>query len=177
MPARHDLADDPAVIRLLALTRLGTSVFSRELAALGDAELAEPSRMPLSSRREIVAFVGLQARMLAERVAVVRGHAAEPHDAHEPQEYELDFTASLPAQALRNLYLHSFIHLDVEWRDLPAGRWPLAVDTVELRCRSIWRAAVALDGDTGYADMPEAVLEVLAGGDELELVLPAPAFS
>ena len=38
------------------------------------------------------------------------------------RDHEIDFGATLSPIALRHLFDHSAVHLNVEWRDLPAGR-------------------------------------------------------
>ncbi len=79
-----------------------------------------------------------------------------------------EYTATLPPQALRNLALHTAIHLDVEWRDLAPWAWeevftgldgrPIAFRaTVPARAGLLWKAALGLGNGGRLADAPDAI--------------------
>jgi maleylpyruvate isomerase len=64
------------------------------------------------------------------------------------------------------------VHLNVEWRDLPAEAWHHKVKTVQgrtvpaeesvwMRTREVWMHAVDLDNGATFADIPTAVLDRL----------------
>lgn len=103
-----------------------------------------------------VAEVGYHARWMAEALAGLRtGMVVTP--THQAKD-----AASLPARALRGLFQHSAIHLDVEWRDLPGEMWAFDVpqlsivarDTPLLRAKRVWQASLQIGGRN--SDIPHA---------------------
>ena len=85
---------------------------------------------------------------------------------------EIEFAATLPSQALRNLSDHAAIHLTVEWRDLPEDAWRSEVrtaqgrivpvsETVWLRTREVWIHAVDLANGGRFEDFPPELLDAL----------------
>jgi maleylpyruvate isomerase len=159
--------DDPAAPHDdLRLARMGTAYFARLLANLNDRELDNCPEDATVSRRQVVARVGLEARLIAEAIASLRTAPSIPL-AFElvPTPEELTFTSTLPPQALRNLFAHSEVHLNVEWRDLSADGWssilqdaagnqvPVAA-TPRNRALSLWRQALKLHAGGRQADVP-----------------------
>ncbi len=146
--ARYDAAEAPAEELLLA--RRGTAYFARVLNGLSDTELTDPAVA------RVVVDVGYGARDMAERLAALRTGVWQPGAVNAA-------AISLPARALRGLFEHSAIHLDVEWRDLPGPLWGsvlegtgwIASDTPMIRARVIWNAAVEIGGRA--RDLPPAV--------------------
>ena len=171
MAARHDLVTDPGIRSDLLLARRGTAYFSRKLNELPDAELYGPSRVPGWSRAHVVAHVGYHARELAGVIELARtGARSDPEVAYGPA--TVDFGATLPPGALRNLHAHAAVHLNVEWRDLPPERWERVVTVPEsgdekvsctpwLRAREVWLAALDLDNGARREDLPVQVRERL----------------
>ncbi|SCX35277.1 maleylpyruvate isomerase family mycothiol-dependent enzyme [Agrobacterium rosae] len=169
--ARYDAVEAPGTD--LALARLGSAYFFRKLNELTDAELDRPSLVPGWSRRHLIADIGYQARRLARLVEAARSlRREESLDEPDAQNEDVDFGASLPAHALRYLYRHSQVHLDVEWRDLDAAGWLFTVrslrgdmvpvaETPRLRSRAIWLAAVDLDNGGSFRDFPNSVTDSL----------------
>lgn len=170
MPARVDLAEDPELREYLLIARRGTAYFARKLNELDDAALAEPSLLPGWSRRHLIAHVGYNARALARLVDWARAGVENPmYSSVSARNHEIELGATLNATALRNLFDHSAIHLNVEWRDLPAERWQIDVrtaqgrqipvsETVWMRIREVWIHAVDLNNGAQFSDLPEAVL-------------------
>ena len=160
--ARWDAPGAPAEALLSA--RRGTAYFARLLNGLPDHALARPSRIAGWSRAQVVAHVGYHARALAEALAGLRG--ADAGTAGDIAT-RVARGASLPARALRGLFDHAAIHLDVEWRDLPGPAWDgrLSLEgaeiairaTPDLRAAVIWRAALDLDAGGRRADLPAAL--------------------
>ncbi|MCZ7935459.1 maleylpyruvate isomerase family mycothiol-dependent enzyme [Agrobacterium leguminum] len=169
--ARYDSSAAPAAE--LRYARLGTAYFARKLNELSDGELALPSLVPGWTRRHVIAHVGFQARALARLVEAARlGRRREMLEEPEAQNEDIAFGASLPAHALRYLFKHSQVHLDVEWRDLDEAGWraqvePLNGGLVEiaqtpwLRTREIWLRAVDLDNGASLLDVPSEVVDRL----------------
>ncbi|ACM28755.1 MULTISPECIES: hypothetical protein [Rhizobium] len=162
--ARYDAPAAPSWD--LALARRGTAYFARLLNDLNDAELDAPCADAVASRRAIIAAVGLQARHMAEAIAWCRekGGTAFP-DALELNMDNVALTATLPARALRNLFTHAEVHLNVEWRDMTDVHWDQSVFGKDglllglralpmLRARSLWRAAFDLRSGARRADLP-----------------------
>jgi maleylpyruvate isomerase len=169
--ARYDAMQAP--VETLSWARLGTAYFARVLNKLSDDELGAPSLVPGWTRRHVVAQVGYQARALTrltEWAASGRQRAMYESDVARITEIENGSTLSSPA--LRGLFRHAAVHLDVEWRDLPGPAWekPLALpdgrlitarDTGWLRAREVWLRAVDLDAGGSFFDMPPVFLDVL----------------
>lgn len=167
--ARYDSAAAPH--RDLLLVRRGTAYFARKLGELDDEALALPSRVPGWSRRHVVAHVGYHARSLARLVEAARdGLDRERLVEPESQIEDVEFGATLPPHALRHLFRHAEVHLNVEWRDLDTPGWsarvtPLAGGaavairaTPLLRAREIWRRALDLGCGGSAADIPPDLL-------------------
>ena len=162
--ARYDDASAPAGD--LDHARRGTAYFARLLAMVSDQDLHGDSRSPGVSRRKVIASLGLQARLLAETVAWVRMNPGQPMPFDtSPKPEAVDLAATLPSQALRNLFSHSEVHLNVEWRDLGAAGWSaIACDrngmeipirsTPRLRAFSLWYGAYELRTSGRLSDIP-----------------------
>jgi maleylpyruvate isomerase len=87
----------------------------------------------------------------------------------EVRNHEIDLGATLSPIALRHLFDHSAVHLNVEWRDLPEDAWHHKVktaqgrivpaeETVWMHTREVWVHAVDLDNGATFADIPAPVL-------------------
>jgi maleylpyruvate isomerase len=166
MVARHDLVTDPDLRLALLLARRGTSHFGRKLNELREVDLDGPSRISGWSRRHVVAHAAYQARAL---VRLAEGAAAGVESPMYPspaaQDELIAFGATLAPQALRNLFSHSAVHLDVQWRDTTPETWrntvvlpdggelPLA-DTVWFRAHEVWVHAVDLDNGARFDELP-----------------------
>lgn len=158
----------------LLWARRGTAHFARHLAMLSDAGLYGTSKRSGVSRAEIVAEIGYQARALTRLVEWARTGSRVPMyaDAAQPIQ-ERQNGASLPARALRHLFYHSEIHLNVEWRDLDDAGWNVMVENAEgmeitmeqsvlIRAQSLWFSAIDLDNGASKADIPSDLLDELA---------------
>lgn len=169
--ARYDSPNAPH--RELSWARRGTAYFARKLNELSDEDLDGDALVSGWNRRHVVAHVGYQARKLSRLVEAARtGAVEERRPESEPLNEDVDFGSTLPAHALRYLFAHSEVHLNVEWRDLPDTGWNAAIkdlsgqviqvrDTPWLRAREIWEMAVALGNGGRYADFPPGLLEAL----------------
>jgi len=162
--ARYDAPSAPA--EDLILTRRGTAYFARKLNELADHELDAPSLVPVWTRRHLVAHIGYHARALTRLVDWGRTGVETPmHASVEERDAEIELGATLPAQALRHLYTHSAVHLNVVWRDLADAQWDAIVRTLDgsaiglrdlplLRAREIWQSALALGNGGVERDLP-----------------------
>jgi maleylpyruvate isomerase len=170
MAARHDQTKDPALLDALLQVRRGTAFFARKLNELSDADLDGASLLPGWTRRHVVAHVGYNARAIARLTEwAATGVETPMYASPEARNHEIDFGSTLSPIALRNLFDHSAIHLNVEWRDLPADAWHNKVktaqgrvvpaeETVWMRTREVWLHAVDLDNGASFAEIPEPVL-------------------
>lgn len=175
MPARYDLTTDTELQEQLLQVRRGTAFFARKLNELTDRELDAASLLPGWSRRHVVAHVGYNARAIARLVEWARTAVETPmYESVAARNYEIVYGATLSPIALRNLYYHSAIHLNVEWRDLPDEAWSHRVRTIQgrevpasetvwMRCREIWLHAVDLDNGAAFIDIPGEILERVLG--------------
>ena len=166
--------DDPAApADTLGWARLGTAYFARLLNNLSDQELDAASRVAGWSRRHVVAQVGYQARALTRLTQWAATGKPEPmYASASARMTEIENGATLPARALRGLFRHAAVHLDVEWRDLPARAWDArlvlpddrlitARETGWIRAREIWVRSVDLGSDGSFLHMPPALLDRL----------------
>ncbi|WP_121867913.1 maleylpyruvate isomerase family mycothiol-dependent enzyme [Glutamicibacter nicotianae] len=173
MVARHDLATDPELLDALLTVRRGTAFFGRKLNELPDSELNAPSLLDGWSKAHVIAHVGYNARALCRLLEWANTGVENPmYSSPVERNREIEFGATLNPTALRNLYEHSAIHLNVEWRDTPdeawtqqvktaQGRTVAASETIWMRTREIWIHAVDLDNGAGFEQIPENVLDRL----------------
>lgn len=184
MSERVDQVSIPAVRRQLRVARRGHAFFARHVRDLRDADFAAPSLVAGWTRGEMVAYVGLGARALTRVTEKARlGSSDESWGSVDARNREVEFTATLPPEAIRTLSDHAAVHLTVEWRDLTDAEWEMTVPagywgevpvsrTPQIRAAQVWLAAVALDSGAVLADIPPAAAEVVSGGEQ-SLVLPA----
>jgi len=170
MVARTDLTTDPQLLEALLQARRGTAFFARKLNELTDADLDGASLLPGWTRRHVTAHIGYNARAIARLIDwAATGVETPMYPSPEARDQEIAFGATLSPTALRNLFDHSAVHLNVEWRDLPADAWHHKVktaqgrtvpaeETVWMRTREVWIHAVDLDNGATFADIPEPVL-------------------
>ncbi|WP_028268263.1 MULTISPECIES: maleylpyruvate isomerase family mycothiol-dependent enzyme [Micrococcaceae] len=175
MVARHDQTSDPQLLESLLQARRGTAFFARKLNELSDADLDGPSLLPGWTRRHVTAHIGYNARAIARLIEwAATGVETPMYASTEVRDHEINFGATLPPIALRHLFDHSAVHLNVEWRDLPADSWHHKVktaqgrtvpaeETVWMRTREVWTHAVDLDNGATFSDIPAPVLERLLG--------------
>jgi maleylpyruvate isomerase len=173
VPARTDNVTDPGLAARLLTTRRGQAYYSRKLNELSDADLDAPSLLAGWSRRELVAHVGLNARALTRLTEwAATGVETPMYDSPTQRATDIEFAATLPAQALRNLSDHAAIHLTVEWRDLPEEAWDAEVrtaqgravpvsETVWMRAREVWIHAVDLGNGASFLDFPAEFVDAL----------------
>jgi maleylpyruvate isomerase len=170
MVARQDQTTDPELLEALLQARRGTAFFARKLNELSDEDLDGPSLLPGWSRRHVTAHIGYNARAIARLIEWAATGVETPMFASpEARAEEISFGATLSPIALRNLFDHSAVHLNVEWRDLPEQAWQHRVktaqgrlvpasETVWMRTREVWTHAVDLDNGASFADIPAPVL-------------------
>ncbi|QAY62213.1 maleylpyruvate isomerase family mycothiol-dependent enzyme [Xylanimonas allomyrinae] len=189
--ARYDSPDAPR--RDLAWARRGTAYFARVLASLTDDELYEPSLLPGWTRAHVISHVGYNARALTRLVSWARTGVETPmYRSAEQRGREIERGSTLPARALRFLFAHAEVHLNVEWRDVAEGQWENQVVTIQgrtvpvretawMRTREVWVHAMDLDTDAAsYRDVPPDLLDALLAdvlrawdrrGEQVDLVL------
>ena len=175
MVARQDQTADPELLEGLLQARRGTAFFARKLNELSDTELDGDSLLPGWTRRHVTAHIGYNARAIARLIEwATTGIETPMYASTEARDHEISFGATLSPIALRNLFDHSAVHLNVEWRDLPAEAWHHKVKTIQgreipaaetvwMRTREVWTHAVDLDNGATFADIPAPVLERLLG--------------
>ncbi|MFC7789936.1 maleylpyruvate isomerase family mycothiol-dependent enzyme [Microbacterium sp. MAHUQ-60] len=141
------------------------------LQELGDDDLDAPSLLTGWSRRMLIAHVGYNARGLARLTQWARTGTKTPmYDSDSQRWDEIVSGASLPPQALRHLFEHSAIHLNVEWRDLEDSQWDASVVTAQgrtvparettwMRAKEVWVHAVDLGTRGSFADFPPEMID------------------
>lgn len=166
--ARHDAANAPHDD--LGLARFGTAYFARKLNELTDAELDEPSLLPGWSRRHVVSHVGYNARALTHLTEWARTGVETPMYRDFGERWrQIERGANLPSRALRHLFDHSAVHLNVEWRDLANEQWDAPIVTAQgrtvpvretawMRTREVWVHAVDLGNGGSFRDFPPALI-------------------
>jgi maleylpyruvate isomerase len=173
MVARTDQTRDPQLLEGLLQARRGTAFFARKLNELTDKDLDADSLLPGWTRRHLIAHVGYNARAIARLIEwAATGIETPMYPSPESRNHEIEFGATLSPIALRHLFDHSAVHLNVEWRDLPADAWHHKVktaqgrivpaeETVWMRTREVWMHAVDLDNGATFSNIPAPVLERL----------------
>lgn len=170
--ARYDAPEAPA--QALALARMGTAYFARKLNELTDAQLYGPSKVAGWTRAHVICDVAAQARAFARQLEAATAGADIPpmYDDATARLADLALGATLPPRALRHLFDHSAIHLDVVWRDLPGPGWdtpapddtgtlrPLS-DTALARARNLWGHALDLNNGARLRDLPAQIRDML----------------
>ena len=122
--ARHDAPNAPAD-QLLQMRRR-TSAFARALNDTPDDGLLLRDQYPSSSRAFQVAKIALEARQMSLFCAALRVGATPPP--LDPRRDDLSNALTLPPYALRHLFVHTSVHLNVEFRDLGVPDWELMVE-------------------------------------------------
>ncbi len=162
--ARYDSPNAPA--KELDWARRGTAYFARKLNKLRDDELQEQSLVPDWTRAELIAHVGYNARALTRLTEWASTGVETPmYLADRQRNGEILLGGTLPPRALRNLFAHSEVHLNVEWRDLTDEQWEHEVRTAQgrlvsaretawMRAREVWVHAVDLGSGGSYLDFP-----------------------
>lgn len=173
MAARTDSVPDEQLAEALLLARRGQAYFSRKLNELREDEFDAPSLLPGWTRRHVVAHVGYNARANARLVEwAATGVETPMYSSPSQREDEIEFGATLPVEALRNLSAHAAVHLNVVWRDLTKEAWSHEVrtaqgrlvpvrETVWMRTREVWLHAVDLDNGGSIRDFPVELLDAL----------------
>lgn len=167
--ARYDSPNAPAAD--LDLARRGTAFFARKLNELTDAEFAAPSRLAGWTRAELIAHIGYNARALTRLTEWARTGEERPMYA-SPQQRNSEITlgGTLPTRALRTLFDHTAVHLNVEWRDLTDEQWDHHVRTAQgrqvparetawMRTKEVWIHAVDLGNGATFQQLPATLLE------------------
>ena len=162
--ARYDAEGAPS--HDLALARRGTAYFARLLNNLSNAELYEASAISGWSRAHVVAAVAYNARDITRMVEAVRLDLSKIDVPSEnDRAEEIAYAATLPAHALRNLFKHSEVHLNVEWRDLTDRNWQATLTTSRgqtipvsqtpiMRAEAIWSRSIDLNAGGQISDFP-----------------------
>lgn len=164
--ARYDAANAPH--EDLLLLRRGTAYFARRLNELANLDLRERSLCQNWTRSRLVAEVCHHARHLAITLKGLRDELTDEESAWKP---EPEFAATLPPHALRYLYHHSSIHLNVEFRDLGEEDWNrqitqgsdrrVCVRALPLqRAHLIWGAAHGLKTGGRHTDVPQQIQDM-----------------
>ncbi len=173
MVARQDQTTDPELQAQLLKARRGTAFFARKLNELSDQELDGGSLLAGWTRRHVTAHIGYNARAIARLVEWARTGVETPMYASAAvRSHEIEYGSTLSPIALRNLFDHAAVHLNVEWRDLPQQAWAQTVRTIQgrevpasetvwMRSREVWVHAVDLANGATFADIPVPVLERL----------------
>ena len=165
--ARYDASNAPAEDLLLA--RRGTAFLARQLTECSDSALYAPSRREGQTRAYVIAEICAHARQQANLLDDLR-EGRVPKVASEVP--DLDLAATLPARALRHLFEHSAVHLNVVWRDLHDADWDKLVAGVDghavlarmlprIHAKRIWRGALDLGVDAQIRDIPRQIVETL----------------
>jgi maleylpyruvate isomerase len=149
----------------------GTELFDRELAALSDHALDEPSLLPGWTRRHVIAHVGYNAQALSRLLHWARTGEETPMYADmETRNRQIAEGAELGPLALRELAASSAGELRRAIDTLPEQAWSARVVTAQgrtvpateipwMRCREVWVHAVDLAGEASFDRFPAALLD------------------
>ncbi|MCZ7889959.1 MULTISPECIES: maleylpyruvate isomerase N-terminal domain-containing protein [Rhizobium/Agrobacterium group] len=150
----------------LLMLRRGTAFFARKLNELSNEALYGPAARPGWSRAHVVANLCFKARRMAQVLEAIHNARETPSwDMNDEPKASLDLAATLPSHALRHLFQHSEIHLNVCFRDLTDSDWARDVtaqggNSMELRAfplmraRNIWQQSVILNNGALQNELP-----------------------
>jgi maleylpyruvate isomerase len=170
---RTDRVTDPQLAAGLLLARRGQAYFSRKLNELADDQFDGSSLLPGWTRAHVAAHVGLNARAITHLTEwAATGVETPMYSTPTEREDDIEFAATLPIQAIRNLSAHAAVHLNVEWRDLSEDAWTHEIrtaqgrimpvsETVWMRTREVWVHAVDLDNGGSVSQFPPELLDLL----------------
>ncbi len=110
-----------------------------------------------------VSFAARRQALMLE--SLFRGRTTDLSPDLERQFSDFDFAETLPPQAIRHLFRHSEVHLNVCWRDLSDTQWDLeyampngSVATPRLlprlRAVQVWHAALGLANGASARYLP-----------------------
>ena len=162
--ARYDAHNAP--IEELLLARRGAAYFARQLNELTNSELYGESRISGWTRAKLISDISYRARSMANILAQVRSRTSNKDIFQEPN---LKLASTLPSQALRYLFIHTDIHLNVEFRDLKAEDWDLPFprelhpklkirSAPYLRAETIWLGTYNLSAGCKLRHLPTQIL-------------------
>jgi maleylpyruvate isomerase len=157
----------------LPLMGAGTEFLVREVDALPDDALREPSALPGWTRAHVVAHVARNAEALTRLATWARTGVETPmYPDRESRAAEIESSAKAPVETLRAELLSTARDLDAAFAALDETTWrstvrsalgrPLpAAEVPWMRIREVWLHAVDLDGGAGLADIPAEVVDAL----------------
>lgn len=167
MAARTDQASEPAILADLLEVRRATAYLTRKVNEVADSELQEPSLLEGWTRAHVIAHVSYNARALSRLAMWANTGQEHPmYSSPEARNDEIQRGATLLPHALRHLFDHSAVSLNVLWRDTPDEAWTVFVktangrevpfsETVWMRLREVWLHAIDLDNGGRWTDIPE----------------------
>lgn len=173
MSARTDLTTDPDILADLLEVRRGTAFLSRKVNEIRDKDLVNPSLLKGWSRAHVIAHVGYNARALCRLARWANtGEECPMYASSDARTNEIRRGSTLQPHALRHLYDHSAISLNVEWRDTPDSAWSATVrtatgrsvpfsETLWMRLREVWIHAVDLNNGALWSDIPVPISQRL----------------
>ncbi len=171
MSTFHDLP----LSERLTLARLGTSHYSRQLSLIDNVDFDEPTNLAGWTRSHIIAHVAYNAIALCNLMHWANtGEKTPMYSSPEARNEEIAYGSTLIPDALRNLHEHSVARLDVDWSETSGEAWANEVltaqgrtvpasETLWMRSREVWIHAVDLGAVASFGDIPEVILETLAG--------------
>ena len=151
----------------------GTAQFLRLAQAVNSSEFALPVGLPGWTRAHVVAHVGYNARALTRLVEWARTGIVTPmYASADTRNEEIALGSTLGVPALRNLLLHSSVHLESAWDSLPEAKWTYPVftaqgrevpvsETLWLRIREVWIHGVDLGCGLSFDDFPADLVDDL----------------
>ena len=162
--ARYDAQNAP--IEELLLARHGAAYFARQLNELANKDFYGSSRIPRWTRAQLISDISYSARSMANTLAQVRSRTSNMNTTPKPN---LKLASTLPCQALRYLFIHTDIHLNVEFRDLKAEDWDLSLtrklhpklkirNAPYLRAETIWLGNYNLFASCELKHLPAQIL-------------------
>ncbi len=157
----------------LSLVRRGTAYYSGQLATLKNTQFHEPTLLSEWDIAHLSAHVAYNAAALCNLMEWASTGKEKPmYDSPEARGEEIEFGATLPPGAIRNLHDHTLVRLDVAWRDAPDYAWEAEVKTAQgrtvpasetlwMRSREVWIHAIDLNQSGRFTDIPRVILSTL----------------
>lgn len=173
MPEAPALFHDLPLAERLTLARRGTAHYTGQVALLEAEDFDAPTALPGWNRKALIAHVGYNAAALCNLMHWAEtGEETPMYASPDARAEEIEYGATLRADALRNLNDHTVARLDAAWRDASYDAWDAevltaqgrtvpAAETLWMRSREVWIHAVDLGCRASFTDIPQVVLTTL----------------
>ncbi|MFP7665269.1 MAG: maleylpyruvate isomerase family mycothiol-dependent enzyme [Corynebacterium pyruviciproducens] len=165
--------DDLTIEQRLSIVCRGTAYYLGQVGLTPDDEFGEPSNLPGWDIAHLTAHVGYNAKAVTNLVYwALTGEEKPMYSSPTARGEEINFGATLPPGAIRNLNDFHVIRLFKAWEKADGKAWEATVKTAQgrtvpmqetlwMRAREVWIHAVDLGKTARFSAMPDVFLRSL----------------